>query len=102
MLFTGEPISAHDALVHGLVSRVVPEENLEAETMKIARKICQASRAVVALGKTTFYKQISQSLEEAYRLTSQVMLQNLMLKDGQEGIEAFTQKRKPVWTDSLE
>ncbi|XP_073508506.1 enoyl-CoA hydratase domain-containing protein 3, mitochondrial isoform X3 [Phyllobates terribilis] len=102
MLFTGEPISAHDALMHGLVSKVVPEDSLEAETMKIAHKICQASRIVVALGKATFYKQISQSLEEAYRLTSQVMLQNLMLKDGQEGIEAFTQKRKPVWTNSLE
>ncbi|XP_069621328.1 enoyl-CoA hydratase domain-containing protein 3, mitochondrial isoform X1 [Ranitomeya imitator] len=102
MLFTGEPISAHDALMHGLVSKVVPEDRLEAETMKIASKICQASRTVVALGKATFYKQISQSLEEAYKLTSQVMLQNLMLKDGQEGIEAFTQKRKPVWTNSLE
>ncbi|XP_075713549.1 enoyl-CoA hydratase domain-containing protein 3, mitochondrial isoform X1 [Rhinoderma darwinii] len=102
MLFTGEPISAHDALLHGLVSKVVPEENLEAETMKIAHKICQTSRIVVALGKATFYKQMSQGLEEAYRLTSQVMLQNLMLKDGQEGIEAFTQKRKPVWTNSLE
>ncbi|XP_069834840.1 enoyl-CoA hydratase domain-containing protein 3, mitochondrial [Dendropsophus ebraccatus] len=102
MLFTGEPISAHDALLHGLVSKVVPEENLEVETMKIAHKICQASRTVVALGKATFYKQISQSLDEAYRFTSQVMLENLMLKDGQEGIEAFTQKRKPVWTNSLE
>ncbi|KAM5170697.1 enoyl-CoA hydratase domain-containing protein 3, mitochondrial isoform 2-T2 [Mantella aurantiaca] len=100
MLFTGEPISAHDALLHGLVSKVVPEENLETETLRIASKICQASRSVVALGKATFYKQISQSLEEAYRLTSQVMLENLALKDGQEGIEAFTQKRKPVWTNS--
>ncbi|KAM3933057.1 enoyl-CoA hydratase domain-containing protein 3, mitochondrial isoform 2-T2 [Leptodactylus fuscus] len=102
MLFTGEPISAHDALLHGLVSRVVPEEKLEEETNRIAQKICQASRTVVALGKATFYKQISQGLEEAYRLTSLVMLQNLMLKDGQEGIEAFTQKRKPVWTNAQE
>lgn len=99
MLFTGEPISANEALMHGLVSKVVPEENLETETMRIASKICKASRSVVALGKATFYKQISQSLEQAYELTSQVMLENLDLKDGQEGIEAFTQKRKPVWTN---
>ncbi|XP_077328961.1 enoyl-CoA hydratase domain-containing protein 3, mitochondrial [Lithobates pipiens] len=99
MLFTGEPISAYDALMHGLVSKVVPEENLETETMRIASKICEASRSVVALGKATFYKQISQSLEEAYELTSQVMLENLDLKDGQEGIEAFIQKRKPLWTN---
>lgn len=99
MLFTGEPISAQDALLHGLVSKVVPEENLETETMRIASKICHASRPVVALGKATFYKQISRSLEEAYKLTSQAMLENLDLNDGQEGIEAFTQKRKPVWTN---
>ncbi|KAM4675639.1 enoyl-CoA hydratase domain-containing protein 3, mitochondrial [Discoglossus pictus] len=102
MLFTGEPISAHDALLHGLVSRVVPEEHLETETMKIAHKICQASHSVVALGKATFYRQMTQGLEDAYKLTSQVMVQNLGLEDGKEGIEAFTQKRKPVWTNSSE
>uniref|UniRef100_A0A8D0HR44 Enoyl-CoA hydratase domain-containing protein 3, mitochondrial n=1 Tax=Sphenodon punctatus TaxID=8508 RepID=A0A8D0HR44_SPHPU len=97
MLFTGEPISAHDALLHGLLSKVVPEEKLEEETMKMARKICETSRSVVALGKAVFYKQMAQDLTEAYRMTSQVMVDNLALKDGQEGIEAFIQKRKPVW-----
>ncbi|KAM4747190.1 enoyl-CoA hydratase domain-containing protein 3, mitochondrial [Rhinophrynus dorsalis] len=100
MLFTGEPLSAHDALLHGLISKVVPQENLEKETNKIAHKICQASRSVVALGKSTFYRQMAQSLDDAYKLTSQVMIENLSWKDGQEGIEAFSQKRKPVWTNS--
>ncbi|XP_053572438.1 enoyl-CoA hydratase domain-containing protein 3, mitochondrial [Bombina bombina] len=100
MLLTGEPISAKDALLHGLVSKVVRAEDLETETMKIARKICQASRSVIALGKATFYKQINQTIDDAYKLTAEVMVQNLGLKDGQEGIEAFSQKRKPVWTNS--
>lgn len=56
MLFTGTPISAHDALLHGLVSKVVPEERLEAETLAIAQRVCQASRPVVALGKATFQR----------------------------------------------
>lgn len=56
MLFTGAPISAHDALLHGLVSKVVPEERLEEETLTIARRVCQASRPVVALGKATFHR----------------------------------------------
>ncbi|MEE6512940.1 hypothetical protein FKM82_020286 [Ascaphus truei] len=102
MLFTGEPISAQDALLHGLVSKVVPEEDLERETMKIAYKICQTSRSVVALGKATFYRQMAHGLDAAYELASQVMVQNLSLKDGQEGVEAFSQKRKPVWTHSLD
>nr|XP_005305093.1 enoyl-CoA hydratase domain-containing protein 3, mitochondrial [Chrysemys picta bellii] len=101
MLFTGEPISAHDALLHGLISRVVPEDKLEEETMNIARKICETSRSVVALGKATFYKQMALDLDAAYRMTSRVMVDNLTLKDGQEGIEAFIQKRKPTWSHSV-
>ncbi|XP_025044222.2 enoyl-CoA hydratase domain-containing protein 3, mitochondrial isoform X2 [Pelodiscus sinensis] len=102
MLFTGEPISAHDALLHGLLSRVVPEDKLEEETMKIARKICETSRSVVALGKATFYRQMALDLDAAYRMTSQIMVDNLTLKDGQEGIEAFIQKRKPVWSHTVD
>ncbi|XP_028669667.2 enoyl-CoA hydratase domain-containing protein 3, mitochondrial [Erpetoichthys calabaricus] len=100
MLFTGAPISANDALLHGLVSKVVPEEKLEEETMKIVRMICKASRPVVALGKNTFYRQMAQERKTAYRLASQVMVENLALIDGQEGIKAFIEKRQPVWTNS--
>ncbi|XP_072097314.1 enoyl-CoA hydratase domain-containing protein 3, mitochondrial isoform X2 [Mobula birostris] len=102
MLFTGEPISAQEALQHGLVSRVVPEDKLDEETMKIARRICETSRSVVALGKATFYKQMAQDRNKAYQIASQIMVQNLALKDGQEGIEAFLQKKKPVWSHSME
>ncbi|XP_021071664.1 enoyl-CoA hydratase domain-containing protein 3, mitochondrial [Mus pahari] len=98
MLFTGEPISAQEALRHGLISKVVPEEQLEAETMRIAKKIASLSRSVVALGKATFYKQLPQDLRTAYFLASQAMVDNLALQDGQEGIEAFIQKRKPIWS----
>uniref|UniRef100_A0A8C4X9M2 Enoyl-CoA hydratase domain-containing protein 3, mitochondrial n=1 Tax=Erpetoichthys calabaricus TaxID=27687 RepID=A0A8C4X9M2_ERPCA len=98
--FTGAPISANDALLHGLVSKVVPEEKLEEETMKIVRMICKASRPVVALGKNTFYRQMAQERKTAYRLASQVMVENLALIDGQEGIKAFIEKRQPVWTNS--
>ncbi|KFO34491.1 Enoyl-CoA hydratase domain-containing protein 3, mitochondrial [Fukomys damarensis] len=98
MLFTGEPISAQEAMLHGLLSKVVPEEQLEEETMKIAKKIASVSRPVVSLGKATFYKQLYQDLGTAYSLTSKVMVDNLAMQDGQEGIKAFMQKRKPTWS----
>ncbi|XP_054292310.1 enoyl-CoA hydratase domain-containing protein 3, mitochondrial [Pongo pygmaeus] len=98
MLFTGEPISAQEALLHGLLSKVVPETELQEETMRIARKIASLSRPVVSLGKAIFYKQLPQDLGTAYYLTSQAMVDNLALRDGQEGITAFLQKRKPVWS----
>uniref|UniRef100_A0A0P6JE72 Enoyl-CoA hydratase domain-containing protein 3, mitochondrial n=1 Tax=Heterocephalus glaber TaxID=10181 RepID=A0A0P6JE72_HETGA len=98
MLFTGEPISAQEAMLHGLLTKVVPEEQLEEETMKIAKKIASVSRPVVSLGKATFYKQLSQDLRTAYSLTSKVMVDNLAMQEGQEGIKAFMQKRKPTWS----
>uniref|UniRef100_A0AAY5JXF1 Enoyl-CoA hydratase domain-containing protein 3, mitochondrial n=1 Tax=Esox lucius TaxID=8010 RepID=A0AAY5JXF1_ESOLU len=102
MLFTGNPISAQEALLHGLVSRVVPEERLEEETLAIARRVCQASRPVVALGKATFHRQMAQGRDAAYATASRVMVDNLALRDGQEGVRAFIEKRKPVWTNKAE
>ncbi|TKS90505.1 Enoyl-CoA hydratase domain-containing protein 3, mitochondrial [Collichthys lucidus] len=102
MLLTGTPISAHDALLHGLISKVVPEEQLEEETMAIARRVCQASRPVVALGKATFQRQMAQGRDAAYATASKVMVDNLALRDGQEGIRAFIEKRKPVWSHKVD
>ncbi|XP_070534940.1 enoyl-CoA hydratase domain-containing protein 3, mitochondrial-like [Ptychodera flava] len=102
MLFTGEPISAQAALQHGLLSKVVPEEKLEDETMAVAEKICQASKSVVALGKAAYYRQISKDIPSAYRETGEVMVFNLSLQDGQEGISAFLQKRNPSWKHNFD
>ncbi|KQK73742.1 enoyl-CoA hydratase domain-containing protein 3, mitochondrial-like protein [Amazona aestiva] len=98
MLFTGEPLSAQEALVHRLVSKVVPEDKLEEETMEISHKVCGSSKSVLALRKATVYRQMAQDLATADRMTTQVMVGNLTLRDGQEGIEAFRQKWKPVWS----
>lgn len=97
MLLTGHPISAQDALLHGLVSKVVPEEEVENETMRIAKRICETSRKVTGLGKATFYAQMGIDKKNAYRLAERMMVENLTMADGKEGISAFIQKRKPVW-----
>lgn len=102
MLFTGRPITAQEALLHGLVSKVVPEECLEEETLAIARRICESSRPVVALGKAAFQRQMAQGRDAAYATASAVMVDNLALHDGQEGIRAFLEKRRPLWTNSTE
>ncbi|RVE56495.1 hypothetical protein OJAV_G00222000 [Oryzias javanicus] len=102
MLFTGSPLSAQEALLHGLISKVVPEERLEEETLAIAQRVCRASRPVVALGKATFQRQMAQGRDAAYATASKVMVDNLALRDGQEGIRAFLEKRKPVWSHKTE
>ena len=97
MLLTGEFVSAEEALAEGLVNKVVPAEELDAETRKLAEKIAEASPLVVGVGKQAFYRQLEMSTEQAYAYTKEVMSFNATFADAQEGICAFLEKRKPEW-----
>jgi enoyl-CoA hydratase/carnithine racemase len=97
MLLTGEFVSAEDALAHGLVNRVVPAEDLEAETRSLADKISEASPLVIGVGKQAFYRQLEMPTEQAYAYTKEVMSFNATFEDAQEGMCAFLEKRKPEW-----
>jgi enoyl-CoA hydratase/carnithine racemase len=97
MLLTGEFISAEEALAEGLVNKVVPVEELEAETHALAEKIAEASPLVVGVGKGAFYRQLQMPTEQAYSYTKEVMSFNATFADAQEGICAFLEKRKPEW-----
>ncbi|XP_074606151.1 enoyl-CoA hydratase domain-containing protein 3, mitochondrial-like isoform X2 [Acropora palmata] len=97
MLFTGNPITAEEALKHGLLSKAVPEEKLEEEVNLIAEKIVSLSQPVVAMGKSCFYSHVTKTRDQAYVVAESAMVENLELYDGQEGINAFIEKRKPTW-----
>lgn len=60
------------------------------------------SRAVVQLGKKFLFEQQELDLSSAYYYGTEIMLQNLELKDAQEGIKSFVEKRKPVWSNKFE
>jgi len=98
MLYTGDNITAQEALSCGLINEVVAEDEVANASSQLALKIARHSRPVIALGKQNFYKQIKQDRNEAYCLTSNVMVENLAYDDAQEGIDAFFAKRKPKWT----
>jgi enoyl-CoA hydratase/carnithine racemase len=99
MLFTGDPIDARTALSWGLVNRVAPLADVDAEVDKLARKIAVHSGAVVSLGKQFFYDQVEKRLDDAYSLAAEGMACNMMLEDAAEGIDAFIAKRKPAWRE---
>ena len=97
MLMTGEEISAGTAQEFGLINKVVAPSELEFVTFDLAKKIASKSPLTVRIGKEAFYKQLEMDLDAAYRYTSEVMAENMMAADAQEGIDAFMQKRDPIW-----
>jgi enoyl-CoA hydratase/carnithine racemase len=97
MLLTGRVIDAATAADWGLVNRVVPPAGLASETRKLAGQIAEASSFTVALGKQAYYKQIDLDQVEAYAYAKEVMSQNAMAEDAQEGITAFLEKRAACW-----
>jgi len=97
MLLTGDFISAERAYEIGLINRVVPEEELVDSTLELAQKIAFKSPLTLKIGKKAFYEQLDMDLKSAYEYCSKVMVENMMARDAEEGIDAFLEKRDPVW-----
>jgi enoyl-CoA hydratase/carnithine racemase len=98
MLLTGRPISAERALEVGLVNRVVPAAELDAAVQDYVDAILAASPQVIRLGKAAFYDQLALDEAAAYERAVGVMTENAVCRDAQEGMQAFLQKRRPVWS----
>ena len=99
MLLTGEPIAAARAREIGLVNRVVPAGTERDEAIALAGKVALKSAHTIKLGKEAFYRQAEMSLADAYRYAAEVMTENMMARDAEEGITAFIEKRTPTWRD---
>jgi enoyl-CoA hydratase/carnithine racemase len=99
MLLTGDLISAEDAQRIGLVNRIVAPRRERDEALKLARQIASKSALTVKVGKQAFYRQLEMSLADAYRYASDVMVENMLARDAEEGIGAFIDKRTPTWED---
>jgi enoyl-CoA hydratase/carnithine racemase len=99
MLLTGEPVSAAAARDMGLINRVVKAGAERDAAIALARKVAGKSAYTVKIGKAAFYRQAEMSLADAYRYASEVMTENMMARDAEEGIGAFIDKRAPKWQD---
>lgn len=97
MLTTGSFIDTARATEIGLINRAVPADRLEAETMALAETVAGKLGAAVRIGKEAFYAQAEMTVDAAYAYTGDVMVQNMLLRDTNEGISAFLDKRTPDW-----
>ena len=99
MLLTGRYFPASEARDLGLINRVVPLKDLEVETNTLALQIADASRFVLAIGKQGFYAQVDQPDSNAMHYAKHTITMNLSAEDAQNGIDAFLNKKTPVWKD---
>jgi enoyl-CoA hydratase/carnithine racemase len=97
MLLTGEMISADEAARIGLINHVVEQGTEREAALELASKITAKSPLTVKIGKEAFYRQLEMPLAEAYRYASEVMVENMLARDAEEGIAAFIEKRDPKW-----
>jgi enoyl-CoA hydratase/carnithine racemase len=99
MLLTGDAVSANDAARIGLINHAVtPGEEREA-ALVLAKTVAAKSSYVLKIGKQAFYRQAEMDLAAAYAYASEVMTENMMARDANEGICAFIEKRDPMWED---
>jgi enoyl-CoA hydratase/carnithine racemase len=95
MALTGDPIDAATAADWGLINRAVPDDELDAAVEDLMRRATRGSASSKALGKRTFYTQIDLDQAQAYEYATEVMAAGAATADGQEGIAAFLEKRRP-------
>ncbi len=99
MLLTGELIDAEQAARFGLVNRVVAAGTERDAALKLAKTIATKSALTLKIGKEAFYRQLEMPLADAYKYASEVMVENMLARDAEEGIGAFIEKREPKWQD---
>jgi len=97
MLFTGDFISASQALEWGLINDCVAASKLDSRVNELCQSICSKPAVAVKTGKHMFYRQLEMPLSDAYSFAAETMACNMMAGDTLEGIDAFIEKRAPNW-----
>ena len=98
MLLTGKLQGADTALRFGLINEAVAPDALDARVTELALEIASKSPHSLAMGKRSFYRQLTMPLDEAYEYVDEVIVRAIQSEDAKEGISAFLDKREPKWT----
>ena len=97
MVLSGNLIDAHQAERDGLVCRVVSDDKLMEEALKLANKIASFSRPAVAMAKETVNSAYELNLAEGLRFERRIFHSMFSMEDQKEGMNAFIEKRPAEW-----
>ena len=97
LLTTGRFLSCGEAEALGLINTTAPADQLDDTTRALAETVAGKLGAAVKIGKEAFYTQLQMPLDQAYAYTGDVMVENMLFRDTEEGISAFLEKRDPNW-----
>jgi len=97
LLLTGDLIDAERAERIGLVNKVVPEDKLMEEALALARKLAAKSPLALQMGKETYYTMMDMPFDKALSYANEMFSELCTLKDAEEGVQAFLEKRPPQW-----
>ncbi len=97
LLATGDFLPAARAHVLGLVNRLANPDQLDATTRTLAETLATKLPAALRLGKRAFQAQHGLPLDHAYAAVSPLMVDNALMTDTAEGIQAFLERRSPNW-----
>jgi enoyl-CoA hydratase len=98
MILTGRMMDAEEAERAGLVARIVPAAALVDEAVKVAERIAELSRPAVAMAKDAVNRAFETTLAEGVRFERRLFQSCFALADQKEGMAAFVEKRKAVFS----
>ena len=98
MMLLGEKLSAKKALELGLLTRVVPDSELDGEVQKLAEELATRSPTAMRMGLHAYHHQSGIPLQSSLPYLRDQLMAMLATEDGREGLAAFMQKRDPKWT----
>jgi enoyl-CoA hydratase/carnithine racemase len=98
LCLTGEPMTASDALAHGIANAVLPLSELDAKVDALVASIAQCSPTAIRMGRRAIATIDALSLGEGFEYAQRVLPQMARTEDAREGFKAFNERRPPAWT----
>jgi enoyl-CoA hydratase/carnithine racemase len=99
LLYYGNLIPASEALALGLINKIVPKDELETEARRWAEELAQKSPLALQIAKRAFYHAEDMDYEKQFAYMNEAFARLCSTADAKEGVQAFFEKRRPVWKD---